>query len=42
MAINDFETAVVFLYGKPIHHKNFDKVIQDNEEIIITHFVGGG
>lgn len=42
MKIKDFETAVVFLHGKPIHNRGFDKVIEDNEELIFTHFVGGG
>ncbi len=39
---NDFETSIVFYHGKPIHYHNFSTVIDDNEEIIITHFVGGG
>ena len=39
---SDFETCVVFHQGKPIHLRGFDKVIADKEEIIITHFVGGG
>jgi len=39
---SDFETCVVFHHGKPLHFRGFDKVIKDKEEIIITHFVGGG
>lgn len=39
---SDFETCVVFHHGKPIHLRGFEKVIKDEEEIIITHFVGGG
>jgi len=39
---SDFETCVVFHHGKPIHSRGFEKVINDKEEIIITHFVGGG
>lgn len=42
MKESDFKTCVVFHNGKPIHHHRFDYVIQDEEEIIITHFVGGG
>lgn len=40
--INDFNSAVVFYKGKPIHKYGFDTVIDDGEHIIITHFVGGG
>ena len=39
---SDFKTAVVFHNGIPIHHHRFHTVIEDKEEIIITHFVGGG
>jgi len=42
MKHKEFETAVVFLNGTPIHRNGFDRVIDDNEELIITHFVGGG
>ena len=42
MEVRDFESAVVFYHGKPIHHMQFSKKISDNDEIIITHFVGGG
>ncbi len=38
----DFETCVVFYQGKPYSSFQFDTVINDKEEIIITHFVGGG
>ncbi|MBU1020671.1 MAG: hypothetical protein KJ847_05600 [Firmicutes bacterium] len=42
MEMRDFETCVVFHQGKPIHHRQFSRIIDDKEEIIITHFVGGG
>lgn len=42
MQRKDFDTAVVFHKGKPIHKINFNHKIDDSEEIIITHFVGGG
>lgn len=42
MQKKDFDTAVVFHKGKPIHQINFNHQIANSEEIIITHFVGGG
>jgi len=42
MDINDFKTCVIFNKGNPIHYRGFHKIIEDQEEIIITHFVGGG
>ena len=42
MSKSDFETCVVFYKGKPIHLRGFHQAINDKEEIIITHFVGGG
>ena len=39
---NDFESAIVFHKRNIIHYHAFDKKIADEEEIIITHFVGGG
>ena len=42
MQKKDFDTAIVFHKGKPFHKINFDHKIDDLEEIIITHFVGGG
>jgi molybdopterin converting factor small subunit len=42
MKLKDFETSVVFHHGVPIHFRGFDKLIKSNEEIIFTHFVGGG
>lgn len=42
MSISDFKTCVVFYKGVPNHFLGFQKVIEDNDEIIITHFVGGG
>lgn len=42
MKPSDFVTSVVFHQGKPIHNSGFFQKIPDGEEIIITHFVGGG
>lgn len=42
MRKSDFETCVVFYKGNPIHYRGFDQYIEKGEEIIITHFVGGG
>ncbi|XMB72913.1 hypothetical protein RJI07_03140 [Mycoplasmatota bacterium WC30] len=42
MVLKDFESVVVFHNGISIHHKQFDRLISDKEEIIFTHFVGGG
>ena len=42
MKISDFKTCVVFHKGNPIHYLGFHKIIDEQEEIIITHFVGGG
>lgn len=40
--LNDFKTSVVFFNGNPIHFTGFQTIIPDDQEIIITHFVGGG
>lgn len=42
MSHSDFKTCIVFYESKPIHYNRFDFVINEGEEIIITHFVGGG
>lgn len=42
MKESDFMTSIVFYNGKPIHYNRFDTEIEDETEIIITHFVGGG
>lgn len=42
MQASDFKTCVVFYEGTPIHHGRFHKEIKTGEQIIITHFVGGG
>ncbi len=42
MKATDFETAVVFYQGKPIHKSGFHQEIEDGSKLIITHFVGGG
>jgi len=40
--LSAFRYTVVFYKGKPIHYHGFDTVIEDNEEIFFTQFVGGG
>lgn len=42
MNLSDFRSCIVFYKGIPHHYFGFGKQIEDNEEIIITHFVGGG
>ena len=42
MSQKDFDSSVVFYKGSPIHFHGFSKEIEDFDEIIITHFVGGG
>ena len=39
---SDFDTCVVFVKGQPLHLRKFDTIIEDNDEIIFTNFVGGG
>jgi molybdopterin converting factor small subunit len=39
---SSFRYCVVFYKGKPINYYGFDSLIEDGEDIIITHFVGGG
>ena len=39
---SDFTSSIIFYKGKPIHYRGFHTFIDDNETIIITHFVGGG
>ena len=39
----DFEQAVVFVNtDKVIHPSRFDESINDGEDVVFTHFVGGG
>ena len=39
----DFEQAVVFVNeDKVIHPSRFDDPINDNDDVVFTHFVGGG
>jgi molybdopterin converting factor small subunit len=42
MKLSDFKSSVVFYKGTPVHYLGFHKVIDEGEEIIFTHFVGGG
>ena len=42
MSESDFKTCIVFYKGEPIHFYGFNTYIEDNQKIIITHFVGGG
>lgn len=42
MKESDFKNVVVFKQGKLIHKGLFDQIINNGEEIIMTHFVGGG
>ncbi len=39
----DFEQAVVFVNTDiVIHHSRFDVLINDGDDVVFTHFVGGG
>ena len=39
----DFEQAVVFVnVDKVIHPSRFDEPINDGDDVVFTHFVGGG
>ena len=39
----DFEQAVVFVnVDKVIHPSRFDQLINDGDDVVFTHFVGGG
>lgn len=39
----DFEQAVVFVNtDKVIHPSRFDDMINDGDDVVFTHFVGGG
>jgi len=41
--LNDFKYSVVFVNKtKIVHPSNFDEVVKDGDEIVFTHFVGGG
>ena len=39
----DFEQAVVFVnVDKVIHPSRFDELVNDGDDVVFTHFVGGG
>lgn len=39
----DFEQAVVFVnIDKVIHPSRFDELVKDGDDVVFTHFVGGG
>lgn len=41
--LNDFKYSVVFVnQTKIIHPSGFDEVVEDGDEVVFTHFVGGG
>lgn len=41
--LKDFEQAVVFVnVDKVIHPARFDEIIIDGDDVVFTHFVGGG
>lgn len=41
--LKDFEHAVVFVnVDKVIHSARFDEMINDGDDVVFTHFVGGG
>lgn len=41
--LDDFKNAVVFVNKtKIIHPSRFDQYINDSDEVVFTHFVGGG
>lgn len=42
MKIDDFRYAVFFYKGNVYHYTSQNKTIEDEEELKITHFVGGG
>ncbi len=42
MDLSDFNNCVVFYKGKPIDAYGFETMIEDEDYLIITHFVGGG
>ena len=41
--LKDFEQAVVFVNeDKVIHPSRFDELVNDGDDVVFTHFVGGG
>jgi sulfur carrier protein ThiS len=41
--MKDFEQAVVFVNtDKVIHPSRFDELVNDGDDVVFTHFVGGG
>ena len=43
MKLSDFEHAAIFVNHNKINHINYEQeIIKDGDEVIFTHFVGGG
>ncbi|MCK5731424.1 MAG: MoaD/ThiS family protein [Tenericutes bacterium] len=41
--LEDFDNSVVFINSiRIIHPKMYDEVVGDGDEIVFTHFIGGG
>ena len=41
--LKDFEHCVIFINSKKIiHNSKFDEIAQDGDEVVFTHFIGGG
>lgn len=43
MKLSDFEHAAIFVNQNKVNHINYEQeLIKDGDEVIFTHFVGGG
>ncbi len=43
VVLEDFENSVVFINSiRIVHPKMYDEVVEDGDEIVFTHFIGGG
>ncbi len=41
--LKDFENSVVFINSnKIVHQSKFNELVKDGDEVVFTHFVGGG
>lgn len=41
--LKDFELSVIFVNGnRVIHHAMYHKHVEDGDDVVFTHFVGGG
>lgn len=41
--LKDFEHSVIFINSnKIIHNLKFDEIVYDRDEVVFTHFIGGG